>query len=189
MEEIAMETESCIQAIYQETIRFAAERHAKENQTLPDSDIPYVVHLSNVCMEILIAGQHAEDFNLSLAVQSALLHDVLEDTDTTEAEIKDRFGTEVAQSVRALTKDKTLPKADRLSNSLQRIKECPKETWTVKLADRITNLQKPPASWSPEKITQYQREARLILEELKDGNRYLAGRLRKEIEKYGQYIV
>jgi guanosine-3',5'-bis(diphosphate) 3'-pyrophosphohydrolase len=176
-----------IQTIYQETILFAAERHARQNQTLPDSDIPYVVHLSNVCMEILIAGLRTENFDLRLAVQSALLHDVLEDTDTTEAELIDQFGAMTAQSVMALTKNKALPKTDQLLDSLHRIKGCPKETWAVKLADRITNLQKPPHSWSPEKIAQYQKEAELILEELKSGNCYLANRLVTEIEKYGRY--
>jgi guanosine-3',5'-bis(diphosphate) 3'-pyrophosphohydrolase len=183
-----MKTASDIQAIYQEAILFAAGRHAQDNQTLPDSDIPYVVHLSNVCMEILIAGQHTDDFNWSLAVQSALLHDVLEDTDTTESEIEVRFGATVTQSVIALTKNEALPKAGRLPDSLRRIKECPNETWAVKLADRITNLQKPPRSWSSGKIAQYRKEAELILEELKDGNRYLAERLVKEIKTYGKYV-
>jgi guanosine-3',5'-bis(diphosphate) 3'-pyrophosphohydrolase len=139
-------------------------------------------------MEILVAGQHSENFDLELAIRVALLHDVLEDTDTTEAEIKDHFGAAVAWSVWALTKDRTLPKAGRLLDSLRRIKECQQETWAVKLADRITNFQKPPGSWSPEKIAQYHREAKLIHIELKDGNQYLADRLEKEREKYGEYI-
>ena len=68
-----------IQTAYQETLLYAAGRHALRNQTLPDSDIPYVVHLSDVCMEILIAGQYTENFDLELAVRVALLHDVLEE--------------------------------------------------------------------------------------------------------------
>jgi guanosine-3',5'-bis(diphosphate) 3'-pyrophosphohydrolase len=178
-----------IQKIYQETILFAAERHAKNNQTLPDSDIPYVVHLSNVCMEILIAGHYTGGFDWNVAIRSALLHDFLEDTDTTEAEFYARFGTLVTQSVIALTKSEALPKTERISDSLRRIKECPKETWAVKLADRITNLQKPPRSWNTEKIARYRMEAKLILEELKDGNQYLANRFEKEIEKYAHYIT
>ena len=139
-------------------------------------------------MEILIADRYTENFNLELAVRSALLHDVLEDTDTTEAELKTHFGTLVAQSVMALTKNKTLPKNDQLLDSIARIKKCPRETWAVKLADRITNMQKPPSSWRPEKITQYHGEAKLILNELKDGNSYLANRLEKEVEKYARYF-
>jgi guanosine-3',5'-bis(diphosphate) 3'-pyrophosphohydrolase len=183
-----MKTDVGIQTIYQNTILFAAQQHAKKNQTLPNSNIPYVVHLSNVCMEILIAERYTENFNLRLAVQAALLHDVLEDTDTTNAELEAHFGILVTQSVMALTKNKMLPKNDQILDSLGRIKECPKETWAVKLADRITNMQKPPISWQSGKIIQYYEEAQLILKELKDGNQYLANRLEKEIGKYSRYL-
>lgn len=40
-----------IQSIYQETIKFATARHLAQNQTIPGTDLPYVVHLSNVAME------------------------------------------------------------------------------------------------------------------------------------------
>ena len=177
-----------IQNIYQSAILFAGDRHARLSQTLPDSQIPYTVHLSNVCMEILIADRHTENFNLKLAVQAALLHDVLEDTETTALEIEEHFGGLVAFCVQSLTKDEKLPKTERVADSLIRIKKCPKEIWAVKLADRITNMQKPPSSWVPEKIARYHKDAKLILEELKDGNQYLANRLEQEIEKYSRYL-
>jgi guanosine-3',5'-bis(diphosphate) 3'-pyrophosphohydrolase len=176
-----------IQVFYQQAILFAAERHSRQNQTLPDSNIPYVVHLSNVCMEILIAAQYSENFNLKLAIQCALLHDVLEDTETTEAELEQYFGILAAFCVSALTKNKTLPRAERIKDSLRRIKQCPKEIWSVKLADRITNMQKPPRSWPVEKITRYYDEAQFILSELKEGNVYLANRLTREIKEYSKY--
>ncbi|MDR1620994.1 MAG: HD domain-containing protein [Synergistaceae bacterium] len=176
-----------IQTIYQTAILFAGDRHAMKNQTLPDSHIPYVVHLSNVCMEILVADRHTENFNLKLAVQTALLHDVLEDTETTTLELEECFGGLVTYSVQALTKDKDLSKEKRMEDSLRRIKECPKEVWAVKLADRITNMQKPPNSWGPDKISQYHGEAKLILSELREGNQYLANRLEKKIKDYSRY--
>jgi guanosine-3',5'-bis(diphosphate) 3'-pyrophosphohydrolase len=75
------------------------------NRTLPASQIPYVVHLSNVAMEILFAAQHTPGFNTALALQVALLHDVIEDTATTLLELEQQFGTEVAAGVLALTKN------------------------------------------------------------------------------------
>lgn len=81
-----------IQSIYQETILLAAEKHAKINQCIPGTSIPYAVHLSNLCMEILLADQKTDGFNLKLAIQAALLHDTLEDTDTTEIELEEKFG-------------------------------------------------------------------------------------------------
>ena len=56
-----------IQDVYQTAIRYAAEKHAVLNQTLPDSIIPYAVHLSNVAMEILVAASYSKDFDTVLA--------------------------------------------------------------------------------------------------------------------------
>jgi (p)ppGpp synthase/HD superfamily hydrolase len=47
-------------------------------------------------------------------------------------------------------------------DSLNRTKQLPKEVWAVKLADRITNLQTPPAHWSFEKKIEYIKEAEII---------------------------
>ena len=78
-----------IQSLYQKAIKFAAAKHAAQNQTIPGTNLPYVVHLSNVAMEILIASFHSENFDLGFAVQVALLHDTLEDTSATFAEYRD----------------------------------------------------------------------------------------------------
>ncbi|MBZ5857607.1 hypothetical protein [Flavihumibacter profundi] len=50
---------------------------------MPGSDLPYVVHLSNVTMGIIIAGFHTENFDTAFAIQVALLHDTIEDTSAT----------------------------------------------------------------------------------------------------------
>jgi guanosine-3',5'-bis(diphosphate) 3'-pyrophosphohydrolase len=171
-----------IQTVYQKAVLYAAERHGE--QKIPGSDIPYIVHVSNVCMEIIFAGTQTEGFNLTLAVQAALLHDVLEDTPTSEADLEIEFGAAVTAGVKALSKNDALPKEQQLIDSLQRILKCPKEIWAVKLADRITNLQPPPVFWTKEKIALYRRDAILICETLKDGNRYLTERLQRKIEQY-----
>ncbi|MDR3198819.1 MAG: HD domain-containing protein [Planctomycetaceae bacterium] len=176
-----------IQTIYQQTIEFAAQRHGE--QKISGNGIPYVVHLSNVCMEILFTTQETDNFDLPLAVQVALLHDVLEDTQTQEDELLKRFGRQVTSGVKALTKNDVLPKEERMLDSLRRIKQQPKEVWAVKLADRITNLQPPPLHWNQAKIIQYRDEAQVIYDELKDGNAYLAERLKSEISKYAITIV
>jgi guanosine-3',5'-bis(diphosphate) 3'-pyrophosphohydrolase len=175
-----------IQTLYQQAVKFAAERHG--NQLIPGSGIPYVVHLSNVCMEILFAARETLNFNLPLAVQVALLHDVLEDTQTREDELTACFGQQVASGVKALTKNSALPKEERMADSLRRIKQMPHEIWAVKLADRITNLQPPPVHWTTDKIVDYGREAQIIYDELKDGNAYLANRLKIKINEYAKSI-
>ena len=177
-----------IQSIYQETIRFAAAKHAEINQTIPGTNLPYVVHLSNVAMEIMIAAQHSAEFNLDFALKVALLHDTVEDTNATLEEISQGFGNDIALAVLALTKNDHLPKTDRMNDSIQRIKRLQKEVWAVKLADRITNLQVAPAHWETAKKTAYREEAIFLLKELKGGNSYLENRLKDKIESYKVYI-
>lgn len=178
------------QQVYQETIKFAGNKHAEINQLVPGTELPYVVHLSNVAMEVLIAHKNSPDdvYDLDFAIQLALLHDTLEDTQTTFAEIENRFGIEVAEGVSALTKDGLLPKNEKMEDSLKRIKKSPKEVWIVKLADRITNLQPPPPHWDNQKIARYHKEAIEILDQLKDANSYLAQRMRKQIDTYEKHI-
>ncbi|MDD4970090.1 MAG: HD domain-containing protein [Paludibacter sp.] len=178
-----------IQDIYQIAIRYAAEKHAVLNQTLPDSIIPYAVHLSNVAMEILVAASHTKNFNTEFAIQVALLHDVLEDTTVTAEELSTEFGIEVTAGVEALTKNTSLPKDEQIIDSLQRLKTSVSEVRAVKLADRITNLQKPPLSWTNEKKLNYLDEAELILKELRGTNEYLEKRLELKIEEYSRYVT
>ncbi len=176
---------SDLQTLYQTAIKFAAEKHGR--QKVKGSQNPYVVHLSNVAMEIFMAAEHTPDFNLSLAIQAALLHDTIEDTKTMREEIEEHFGEDISDAVWALTKDKSLPKTQRIFDSLTKVKLQPKEVWAVKLADRITNLQPPPWNWSKDHISVYRAESQIILTELREGNSYLAERLAAKIEEYGKY--
>lgn len=118
----------------------------------------------------------------------ALQHDTLEDTSATFEEISKQFGNDVAQGVSALTKNETLPKAEKMLDSLKRIKNLQTEVWAVKLADRITNLQRPPEHWVSAKKNDYRQEAIQILDYLKGANSYLEKRLSDMINEYGKYI-
>jgi guanosine-3',5'-bis(diphosphate) 3'-pyrophosphohydrolase len=57
-----------LQNTYQETIKFATLKFVEKNLNIPDSELPYVVHLSNVAMEILIAAQHSNNFDVNYAI-------------------------------------------------------------------------------------------------------------------------
>jgi (p)ppGpp synthase/HD superfamily hydrolase len=173
-----------VQTVYQEAIKFASRKHQEKRQKVKGTRLPYVVHLSNVAMEIMIAALQTNNFILLFAVQVALLHDTIEDTDTTFEELKEEFGKDVANAVLALSKDKKLPKEEQLIDTINRIKKQPKEVWSVKLADRITNLQPAPKSWKIKKKKQYVQDAKYILDELGEGNEYLAKRLEAKISEY-----
>lgn len=177
-----------LQTLYQKTIKFAGIKHAENNQTIPGTNLPYVIHLSNVAMEILISYQNDDDFKLDFALQLALLHDTLEDTATTFDEISKEFGPDVAEGVAALTKNENLPKPERMPDSLKRIRLLSKEVRAVKLADRITNLQVPPKHWDNAKKKSYLEEALLILDTLKGQNKFLEERLYSKIKEYESYI-
>ncbi len=162
--------------------RFAARAHG--DQKTPGEPFPYLHHLGAVGMEVLVAHQLSPFDDPILAIQCALLHDTLEDTETLESAVASRFGPRVAAGVRALAKDASLPKAQRMTDSLRRIREQPHEIWAVKLADRVTNLATPPHTWSPEKVVKYRDEAREILGALGGGHGPLAERLASRIEAY-----
>ncbi|MES2825682.1 MAG: HD domain-containing protein [Pseudomonadota bacterium] len=149
----------------------------------------YINHIGSVAMELMWALNNTPTANGNLAIQCALLHDTLEDTQVTYEEVVAIFGQDVADGVRALTKDETLStKHEQMVDSLQRIKMQPVEVWMVKLADRITNLSAPPFYWSKAKKINYREEALLIHKELHAANSALSERLLSRIDSYQHYI-
>jgi (p)ppGpp synthase/HD superfamily hydrolase len=176
-----------IQDKYQEAIKFAGEKH--KDQKIKGTDSSYLLHISNVAMEVLIAYHNEQNFDVDAAVQMALLHDTIEDTDTEFNELKDAFGENIALGVAALSKNKSLPsKTEQLEDSLERINKLSKEVGIVKLADRITNLQEPPHFWTNEKRKNYCRQAEIINKALGNKNNYLNKRLESKISEYSMYI-
>lgn len=166
---------------YHTVLTFAARAHA--DQRTPHG-LPYLAHLALVAMEVDHGLRGRDDLDRDLAVRCALLHDVIEDTATTEAEVAATFGAAVAAGVLALTKNETLAKPDRMPDSLRRIRDQPVEVAAVKLADRICNLGPPPAYWKPAKIDAYRVEAEQILAELGHADPTLAQRLADRIAAY-----
>ncbi len=171
---------------YIQAYKFAANKH--QGQTIPGSTIPYIMHLSFVAMEVMAALSIEKHHDGDLAIQCAILHDAIEDTDTTYDQIKSEFGESVANGVLALTKDNSLAKNLQMADSLRRIKQHSPEIWMVKLADRITNLQAPPYYWNQDKIIGYREEGMQIYAALKDASPFLASRLASKIEDYQEFI-
>jgi len=174
------------QEIYQKALDFAATAH--KQQMVPGKPYSYIAHLANVSMEIMGAIKSSKVENPDLAVACALLHDTLEDTEVSYDALADAFGNDAAAGVLALTKNKKLEGPEKMRDSLDRIKKMPKEIGMVKLADRITNLQKPPEHWKIEKIKAYLKEAGTIFDELSHCDDYLAKRLAGKIKEYSKYI-
>jgi len=171
---------------YVAALEFAAHRHLA--QRIPGGDLPYVVHVTSVAAEVIAGLATTPVDNPELAVLCALLHDAIEDTPTTHAEIAERFGTAVADGVQALSKDPGVAKEDQMADSLRRIRLQPREVWMVKLADRITNLAEPPHYWTREKRQKYRDEAITIAEALGAASPTLDARIRSRATEYERYF-
>lgn len=173
---------------YLKALNYAAKAHG--DQKTPYG-FPYVVHLTSVAMEIIHAFQVLEvkQEDTDFAITCALLHDVLEDTDVTFEDLMEDFSETIAIAVEALSKDKNIEsKKAQMANSINKILTQNYSVQSIKLADRITNLQKPPASWDNEKIYNYFQESKFILSCLKNSNSVLSQRLEDKINNYRIYI-
>lgn len=142
------------QEVFKKAWNFATIAH--HGQTYggaePGRKIDYINHIGSVVIEVIWALDSSPEYDANLAVQCAILHDIIEDTKYQYEDVQKEFGTMVADGVMALTKNDDLPiKKAKIKDSLFRIKQQPKEIWLVKLGDRITNLYHPPYYWSDEK--------------------------------------
>jgi len=171
-----------LQPSWLDTWRFAAEAH--NSQKMPDSDLPYLHHLGRVAFIVFNAHLSEPIPDINLAINCAILHDCIEDQNIDYSELVKRFSNEVAEGVLSLSKNTDLPKQEAMTDSLERIKKQPMSVWCVKLADRISNLQKPPAHWSAQKCAAYRAEAQQILDSLGTANQTLASWLLSSIHKY-----
>lgn len=76
-----------------------------------------------------------------LVPQAALLHDTIEDTDTSPAELQATFGPVVARIVQEVTDDRSLPKQERKRHQVEHAPHCSPQAKLVKLADKLYNLR------------------------------------------------
>jgi (p)ppGpp synthase/HD superfamily hydrolase len=119
----------------------AAERW--HGDQLRPTGVPYVEHLLEA-LEALVAGAGVTDPDLTAAV---LLHDTVEDTAATIGDIEREFGDRVAELVDWVTKPpatgpgRTAKRAAK-SAYLRRLRDAPAEAILVKLADRVSNVQR-----------------------------------------------
>lgn len=86
-------------------------------------------------------GLAASSLTCCLLLQAALLHDTMEDTDTSPAELEAKFGPVVARIVWEVTDDKSLPKQERKRQQVEHAPHCSHQAKLVKLADKLYNLR------------------------------------------------
>lgn len=137
-----------------EALSFAAQKH--QGQTRKSADrAPYIHHPIAVAT-ILAREGGVQDTETLMA---ALLHDTLEDTDTSEAELQRHFGPRVAAIVVELSDDMTLPKPERKAMQVLLARDYSPPARLVRLADKIANVRdvidSPPQDWPLERRVRY----------------------------------
>ena len=133
---------------------FSAQKHSKHRRKDEDES-PYINHPISVALAIAQIGG-VDDPEILAA---ALLHDTLEDTETTPEELEAEFGKKVCEYVLDVTDDKTLPKDERKRRQIEHAKKISKGAALIKLGDKISNVtdvtNNPPADWDINRRKQY----------------------------------
>jgi hypothetical protein len=131
-----MDTDSS-SALLVKAADFAARKHI--DQKRKGKGQPYIVHPIGVA-RILSAEA---DIQEPLVLAAAMLHDTIEDTDATEAELRAEFGDEITDVVLEVSDDKSLPKAARKRAQIDHAPHMSREATLVKMADKLYNLRDP----------------------------------------------
>jgi guanosine-3',5'-bis(diphosphate) 3'-pyrophosphohydrolase len=135
-------------------VAFAAEKHRKQRRKDAEAS-PYINH--PIALANVLANEGGIDDPVVLC--AAVLHDTIEDTETTAAELEALFGRRVTSIVLEVTDDKSLEKDVRKQRQVEQAPHSSPEAKLVKLADKICNLRdilaSPPAGWSAERKQAY----------------------------------
>jgi len=153
-------------------LAFAAEKH-KNHRRKDVNASPYINHLIDAACVLVEEGRVADE-DLLVA---AILHDTVEDTETSFAELEGHFGITVAEIVREVTDDKLLNKAVRRRLQEERAPHASSWAKQLKIADKICNVRdimhNPPAGWSLERREEYVAWARRVVAGCRNVNKRL----------------
>lgn len=140
--------------------KFAALSHF--GQTRKDGRTPYINHPVRVALILKRSG-----ITDAYVLQAALLHDTIEDTGVTAADLDHRFGAAVAALVLEVSDDKILPKAER--KRLQLLAPFSRGAALIKVADKTVNLQdivNSPPPWPRARKLAYFEHSRALVDRL-----------------------
>lgn len=150
-------------------LAFAAHKHRDQRRKDKNAS-PYINHpiaLANVlCNEGGISDENV--------LCAALLHDTVEDTKTTPAELTENFGKIISDIVKEVTDNKRISKAKRKQLQIEHAAHASHEAKLVKLADKISNLRdivaRPPVGWDIRRKQKYFDWAKAVVDQLRGTN-------------------
>ena len=134
--------------VVERALRLATRAH--EGQKRKDVDLPYIIHPVAVA---LIVAQYGFS---ETVIAAALCHDVLEDTEVTEDELRDELGDDVATIVKLLSYDEGISWEEQRKRYVEVVRAAPIEVKAVSTADKIHNArsliatyaERGPTAWS-----------------------------------------
>lgn len=157
------------QALLLKAITFAAEKHRHQRRKDPEAS-PYINHPIDLANVLLNEGGVSD----TTALCAAILHDTLEDTQTTTEELAREFGGEICNIVLEVTDNKKLKKHKRKELQVKHGPHLSTRARLVKLADKICNLRdvatNPPTRWPVKRQIDYFDWAKAVIDNLRGAN-------------------
>ena len=142
-----MSDERADTAFLLQAIEFASRKHSTQRRKDAGAS-PYINHPIAVAHLLADAGGITD----LLTLMAAVLHDTIEDTETTPAEIEAQFGETVRKLVEEMTDDETLGSAQRKQLQIEHAPKLSRRAKPIRIADKIANIQDvvehPPPRWT-----------------------------------------
>ena len=145
-------------------LNFAAEKH-KLQRRKGNRNVPYINHLIQVTGLLASAGE-----NDTVLLLAAILHDSIEDTDTSPEEISRLIGKEVLGIVLEVTDDKSLAFQVRKDKQIEKAPFLSEKASKIKLADKICNIRdvmNVPPDWTIDRKIDYLKWCEKVVAKLR----------------------
>lgn len=166
---------------------FAADKHRDQRRKNVEAS-PYINHPIQVAELIARVGQ-VEDRSVLMA---AVLHDTVEDTETTFDELERVFGSDVRDLVAEVTDDKSLSKAERKKEQIKHTATMTDRAKLIKLADKSCNVrdvaQSPPEDWDMNRRKEYLHWASEVIAGCRGTNPRLERYFDETIQRAGEVL-
>lgn len=160
-EEVLIKVYNSLDESLKDVLKYASEKHFGQTRS---SGEKYIQHPIRVAKSII---KYKQSHNIDALVKAALLHDTIEDTDTTHEDLEKLYGGLVASLVKQLTSDKDeISKIGKTEYLTKKMKEMSNYALAIKLADRLDNVSDIATAKTPQWRKNYKKETEKILNTL-----------------------
>jgi guanosine-3',5'-bis(diphosphate) 3'-pyrophosphohydrolase len=163
-------------------VNFAAIKHIRQTRKNVEKS-PYINHPVAVAETIAQVGGV---YDLA-TLQAAILHDTIEDTETTREDLELAFGAEVADLVCEVTDDKSLDKARRKELQIEHAPHLSSRAKLIKIADKTCNVRditaSPPSEWSHQRKREYLDHAESVVSQCRGINPQLEAHFDESLDR------